>query len=126
MSKEIISTDKAPKAIGPYSQAVRCNDMLYTSGMIPIDPKTGELCTGTIEEQTTLVLENLKALITEADTCFENVIKNTLYIKDMNDFSKINEIYGKYFTSNFPARSCIEVARLPKDVLIEMECIVKY
>ena len=125
MSKEIISTTNAPSAIGPYSQAVKCNNFLYTSGMIPIDPKTGILLEGNIEEQTTLVLSNLKALIEDAGSNMESVIKTTCYIKDMNNFTKMNDIYSTYFTSNFPARSCVEVARLPKDVLIEIECIVK-
>jgi len=125
MSKEIISTKNAPSAIGPYSQAVKFNNLLFTSGMIPIDPKTGNLLVGDIVEQTNLVLKNLKALIEDAGSSMENVLKTTCYIKDMNDFSKMNEIYSKYFTSNFPARSCVEVARLPKDVLIEMDCIVK-
>jgi len=125
MSKKIISTKNAPSAIGPYSQAVKFSNLLFTSGMIPIDPITGKLSIGDIVEQTDLVLKNLKALIEDAGSSMENVLKTTCYINDMNDFSKMNEVYSKYFTSNFPARSCVEVSRLPKDVLIEMDCIVK-
>lgn len=121
--KTIINTPKAPQAIGPYSQAVKVNGMVYTSGIIPIDPATGELVDGTIEEQTDQVLRNLRALLQEAGTGVNQVIKTTVFIKNMDDFSKINEIYAKYFTENYPARSCVEVARLPKDVLIEIEAI---
>ncbi|MBN2852758.1 MAG: RidA family protein [Clostridia bacterium] len=125
MSKEIMSSMNAPGAIGPYSQAVKSNNFLFTSGMIAIDPQTGILSTGDIKEQTTLVLNNLKALIEDCGSTLENVVKTTCFIKDMNDFGKMNEIYAKFFTSSFPARSCVEVARLPKDVLIEIECIAK-
>lgn len=123
MSMEIISTDKAPKAIGPYSQAIKIDGRIYTSGQIPIDPKTGEIVTGDIQTQTIRVLENLKEVLIEAGTSLENVIKTTVFIKDMNDFAKINKIYGEYFTMPYPARSCVEVARLPKDVMIEIEAI---
>lgn len=122
--KNIISTVKAPAAIGPYSQAVEINGFIFTSGIIPINPESGQLVTGTIEEQTEQVMKNLIALICEAGSTKNNVIKTTVFIKNMDDFSKVNEIYAKYFTENFPARSCVEVARLPKDVLIEMEAIV--
>ncbi len=121
--KNIISTDKAPAAIGPYSQAVEVNGMIYTSGMIPIIPATGELVTGTIEEQAKQALSNLKELLMASGSGMEKVVKTTVFIKDMNDFVKINEIYAAYFTENFPARSCVEVARLPKDVLIEIEAV---
>ena len=123
--KEIISTDKAPAAIGPYSQAVCVGNMIYTSGMIPIDPADGTLCTGTIEEQADRALANLKALVEESGSSLDNVIKTTVFIKNMDDFAKVNEVYARYFTSNYPARSCVEVARLPKDVLIEIEAIAK-
>ncbi len=123
--KEIISTDKAPAAIGPYSQAVCVGNMIYTSGMIPIDPADGTLCTGTIEEQADRALANLKALVEESGSSLDNVIKTTVFIKNMDDFTKVNEVYARYFTSNYPARSCVEVARLPKDVLIEIEAIAK-
>ena len=121
--KEIISTDKAPAAIGPYSQAICVGDMIYTSGMIPINPTDGTLCTGTIEEQADRAISNLKALIEESGSSLDKVVKTTVFIKNMDDFAKVNEVYARYFTSNYPARSCVEVARLPKDVLIEIEAI---
>jgi 2-iminobutanoate/2-iminopropanoate deaminase len=121
--KKIISTDKAPQAIGPYSQAVEVNGMIYTSGMIPINPADGTLVTGTVEEQAEQALKNLKALIEESGSSMDKVVKTTVFIKDMNDFAKINEVYAKYFTDSYPSRSCVEVARLPKDVLIEIEAI---
>ncbi|WP_310601955.1 RidA family protein [Anaerosporobacter sp.] len=121
--KTIISTDKAPQAIGPYSQAVEVNGMIYTSGMIPINPVDGTLVTGPVEEQAEQALKNLKILIEESGSTMDKVIKTTVFIKDMNDFVKINEVYARYFTENCPARSCVEVARLPKDVLIEIEAI---
>lgn len=121
--KKIISTDKAPAAIGPYSQAIEINGMIFTSGVIPINPATNELVTGPIEEQAEQAIGNLAALLKEAGSSVDKVIKTTVFIKDMNDFAKINEVYSKYFTTDFPARSCVEVARLPKDVLIEIEAI---
>lgn len=121
--KTIISTDKAPQAIGPYSQAVEVNGIIYTSGMIPINPADGTLITGSVEEQAEQALKNLKALVEESGSSMEQVIKTTVFIKDMNDFAKINEVYARYFTDNYPSRSCVEVARLPKDVLIEIEAI---
>lgn len=123
MNKTIISTDKAPKAIGPYSQAIEVNGMIYTSGVIPIDPATNELVTGDIKVQADQAIGNLVALLEAAGSGAEQVVKTTVFIKDMNDFAAINEIYAKYFTTDFPARSCVEVARLPKDVLIEIEAI---
>jgi len=124
MTKTIISTNEAPAAIGPYSQAVCVGDMIYTSGMIPINPADGTLVTGTIEEQADRALSNLKALIEASGSSMDKVIKTTVFIKNMDDFAKVNEVYAKYFTDNYPARSCVEVARLPKDVLIEIEAIV--
>ncbi len=121
--KTIIQTPKAPAAIGPYSQAVVVGDMIYTSGMIPIIPETGELCTGDIREQARQAIGNLVALLTEAGSDADHVIKTTVFIKDMNDFAAVNEVYSTFFTKDCPARSCVEVARLPKDVLIEIECI---
>ncbi len=121
--KKIINTEKAPAAIGPYSQAIEVNNMVYTSGVIPIDPTTNTLVTGPIEEQAEQALKNLANLLEAAGTSTDNVIKTVVFIKDMNDFAKINEVYAKYFTKDFPARSCVEVARLPKDVLIEIEAI---
>jgi 2-iminobutanoate/2-iminopropanoate deaminase len=121
--KEIISTAKAPAAIGPYSQAVKLGNMIYTSGMIPLVPETMQIVEGGVRQQTKQVLENLKMLLESAGSSLENVIKTTVFIKDMNEFPKINEIYAEYFKSNQPARSCVEVARLPKDVLVEIEVI---
>ena len=123
--KEIIATEKAPAAIGQYSQAVKVGNLLFTSGMIPIDPATNTLVEGGIEVQAERALENVKALLEASGTSLDKVVKTVVFIKDMNDFAKVNEIYAKYFTENFPARSCVEVARLPKDVLIEMEAIAE-
>lgn len=123
--KKIISTPKAPAAIGPYSQAIEVNGLLFTSGVIPIVPSTGELVEGDIEVQAEQAIGNLAALIEAAGAKIENTIKTTVFIKNMDDFTKVNEIYAKYFTTDFPARSCVEVARLPKDVLIEIEAIVE-
>lgn len=122
--KKIISTEKAPAAIGPYSQAVEANGFLFTSGVIPIIPATGELVQGGIEEQAEQAIGNLTALIEAADCSVENTVKTVVFIKDMNDFARVNEIYSRYFKKDCPARSCVEVARLPKDVLIEIEAVV--
>lgn len=121
--KEIISTKKAPAAIGPYSQAVVVGDMIYTSGMIPIIPETGELEAGDITAQARQAISNLIALLEEAGSDAHSVVKTTVFIKDMNDFAKVNEVYATFFTDQYPARSCVEVARLPKDVLIEIEAV---
>lgn len=123
--KQIVSTEKAPAAIGQYSQAVKVGGLLFTSGMIPIDPATNTIVEGGIEVQAERVLENVKALVEESGTSLDKVVKTVVFIKDMNDFAKVNEIYAKYFTDNYPARSCVEVARLPKDVLMEMEVIAE-
>ena len=126
MSRTIVQTDKAPAPIGPYSQAVITGNLVFTSGQIPIDPATGQLNTGTIEEQTRLVMENLNAVLTAADTTFKNVVKSTLFLADMNDFPTVNTIYGSYFDeTSAPARSTVQVARLPKDVKIEIEVIAQ-
>ena len=121
--KTIISTPKAPAAIGPYSQAVLVNGMLFTSGVIPIDPETNTLVEGDVTVQARQAIGNLKNLIEASGSSMDKVGKTTVFIKDMNDFGKINDIYKDFFTSDFPARSCVEVARLPKDVLIEIEAI---
>lgn len=121
--KTIISTTKAPAAIGPYSQAVLVNGMLFTSGVIPIDPETNMLVQGDVEVQARQAIGNLKNLIEASGSAMDKVVKTTVFIKNMNDFGKINDIYKEFFTSDFPARSCVEVARLPKDVLIEIEAI---
>lgn len=123
MKKEIIATDKAPAAIGPYSQAVKAGDMIFTSGMIPIDPATNTLVEGGIEVQAKQAISNLKALLEAAGSSMDKVVKTVVFIKNMDDFGKVNEIYSGFFIENCPARSCVEVARLPKDVLIEIEAI---
>jgi 2-iminobutanoate/2-iminopropanoate deaminase len=127
MKKIILSSKNAPKAIGPYSQGVRVGDFIFCSGMIPIDPISGEI-PSTIEEQTNLAIKNIQKFLEDNASSLKYIVKTTLFIKDMNSFSKINEIYGGYFTENQPARSTVEVSRLPKDVLIEIECIavIKY
>lgn len=121
--KNVIVTDKAPGAIGPYSQAIEVNGMVYTSGVIPVNPQSGEIPAG-IEAQAEQALSNLKNLVEAAGADLTKVVKTTVFIKDMNDFGKINEIYAGYFEAPFPARSCVEVARLPKDVLLEIEAVV--
>ncbi len=121
--KKIIRTSNAPQAIGPYSQAIEFNGMIFTSGMIPINPEDGSLVTGTIEVQAEQVFKNVKNLLEASGSNLDQVIKTTVFIKNMNDFAKVNDIYATYFTKDFPARSCVEVARLPKDVLIEVEAI---
>lgn len=121
---EIIATNNAPGAIGPYSQAVKtAGGMLFVSGQIPLVPATGAVVEGGIEAQTTQVLDNLKAIVTAAGYGLADVVKTTVYITDMGNFGKVNEIYGKYFTENCPARVCVEVSKLPKDVLVEIDVI---
>jgi len=121
--KKIISTTAAPAAIGPYSQAVQIGNMLYTSGQIPLNPQTMEIETDDVAAQTKQVMENIKAVLTAGEARLENVIKCTIFLADMNDFAIVNEVYGAYFTQNPPARSCVEVSRLPRDVKVEIECI---
>lgn len=122
MKKEI-KTEKAPKAIGPYSQAIEANGFVFASGQIAIDPSSGELSTGNIEEQTRLVLNNLKAVLEAAGTSFDKVVKCTVFLQDMNDFSRMNTVYGEFFKPPYPARAAVQVARLPKDVKVEIEAI---
>jgi 2-iminobutanoate/2-iminopropanoate deaminase len=124
VEKEVIFTDKAPEAIGPYSQAIKIGDFLFTSGQIPIDPNTGTIITGDIQRETIQVLENLKAIVEEAGATLDQVVKTTIFIKDMNQFTLINEAYARFFPDRPPARSCVEVARLPRDVNVEIEAIV--
>ncbi len=124
MDLKIIFTENAPAAVGPYSQAVKAGNLLFVSGQIPINPATGELVTGSIEDETRQCLENAKAILEEAGTNFNKVIKATVFIKDMDQFGRINEVYGEYFIEHKPARACVEVARLPKDVNVEIEMIV--
>ena len=119
-----IKTNNAPAAIGPYSQAVTVGNLLFTSGQIPIDPATGNI-PESVEEQAHQAFTNVKNLIEAAGSSIDNVVKTTVFIKNMEDFAKINEIYATYFTEPYPARSCVEVARLPKDVLLEVETIVE-
>ncbi|MCD8916411.1 RidA family protein [Staphylococcus simulans] len=119
-----IHTNKAPEALGPYSHAVVVNDMVYTSGQIPLN-EFNELVSDEVSVQTRQVLENLKAVLQEAGADIDSVIKATIFIKDMNDFQEINEVYGQYFNAHKPARSCVEVARLPKDVKVEIEVIAQ-
>ncbi len=123
MERQIISTTEAPSAIGPYSQAVQAGGMLFVSGQIPIDPASGELVQGGIEAETRQVLNNLKAILEAAGSSLEKVVKATLFIADMNQFGTINAIYAEYFQTDPPARACVEVARLPKDVQIEIEAV---
>lgn len=121
--KKIISTDHAPKAIGPYAQAVLANGFAFLSGQIPLDPTTNQLVDGDIQVQTTRVLDNLKAVLEACGSSLEKVVKTTVYIKDMGEFAKMNEIYGRYFAENPPARATIEAARLPRDVRVEIDCV---
>ena len=121
--KQIIHTNNAPQAIGPYSQAVMANGTLYVSGQIPVVPATGAIVSDKVEDQTRQVMENVKAVVEAAGLTLDNVVKTTVFIKNMDDFAVINGIYSEYFKENCPARACVEVARLPKDVLIEMEAI---
>jgi 2-iminobutanoate/2-iminopropanoate deaminase len=122
--KDIISTEKAPKAIGPYSQAVRANGFLFTAGQVALDPATGNVVEGDVAAQTTRVMENLKAIVEAAGSRLEHAVKATVYLKDMGDFSAMNEVYGKYFSRNPPARSTVEVSRLPKDVRVEIDLVL--
>jgi 2-iminobutanoate/2-iminopropanoate deaminase len=121
--KTIVSTERAPKAIGPYSQAVVSNGWAFLSGQIPLDPSTNQIITGDIAAQTERVLENLKSVLEAAGSSLERVVKTTVYLKDMGEFAKMNEVYGRYFASNAPARATVEAARLPRDVSVEIDCI---
>ncbi len=121
--RTVISTDTAPGAIGPYSQAIVAGEFVFCSGQIPLDPGSGELITGAIEEQTRRVLDNLRAVLTAAGTSLDRVVKTTIFLADMNDFATVNAIYGEYFQHEPPARSTVQVARLPRDVRVEIEAI---
>lgn len=123
--KTVIATDKAPAAIGPYSQGIRAGALVFTSGQLPIDPATGAF-PETIEAQTKQSLENCKAILTAAGLTMENVVKTTVFLKDMNDFAAMNGVYATFFPSNPPARSAVEVARLPKDARVEIECVAAF
>ena len=121
--KKVISTPNAPAAIGPYSQAIEVNGMLFISGQIPIDPATGEIVEGGISEQTTQSFKNIKAILTEAGYTFDNVVKTTVFLSDMADFAAMNAVYSQNFNGDFPARSAVAVKTLPKNVLVEVETI---
>ena len=123
MKKKVIQTEKAPKAIGPYSQAIQVGNFLFLSGQIPLDPKTGELVKGDIRKQTQQVLENIKGVLESQKLGMENVVKVTIFLKDIGNFNQVNEVYATYFPSSPPARSTVEVAKLPRDTDIEIEAL---
>jgi len=126
MNKHIISTNRAPAPVGPYQQAIRTGGLVFTAGQIPIDPKTGQVVTGGIEEQTRCVMDNLKAILEAAGTSLDRVVKTTVFLRDMNDFPAMNKVYALYFQTDIaPARSTVQVARLPKDVAVEIEAIAE-
>jgi 2-iminobutanoate/2-iminopropanoate deaminase len=121
--RDIVLTDRGPKPIGPYSQAVRVNGFLFVSGQVALDPKTGEMTAGDISQQSERVLENVKGIVEAAGSKLAHVVKTTVFLKNMNDFAAMNEVYARFFTAAPPARSTVEVARLPKDALVEIEVI---
>ena len=123
MKKRVIQTDQAPAAIGPYSQAVRVGDFLYTSGQIALDPQSGEFLSGEIEQETERTIENISAILTAGELSLDNVIKTTVYLTDLSHFTRMNHIYEKYFSGNKPARACVQVAALPKGAKVEIEAI---
>ncbi len=123
MQKKIISTKNAPQAIGPYSQAVQYNNLLFVSGQIPIEPKTGQIMAGSIKEQTNKVLENLKNILIASDSSLNNVLRTTIYLTNLEDYSTVNEIYTLFFSESQPARSTVQVSRLPMDAQIEIDAI---
>jgi 2-iminobutanoate/2-iminopropanoate deaminase len=121
--KEIVSTENAPGAIGPYSQAIKAGGMVFCSGQIPIDPATGEFVSDVVSEQTEQVLKNLSEVLNAAGTSLDGVVKTTVFLADMNDFAEMNEVYGRYFSDNKPARATVQAARLPRDAKVEIDCI---
>ena len=123
LMKEIVSTTNAPGAIGPYSQAIKAGGMVFCSGQIPIDPATGEFVSDVVSEQTEQVLKNLSEVLKAAGTSLDGVVKTTVFLADMNDFAEMNEVYGRYFSDNKPARATVQAARLPRDAKVEIECI---
>jgi 2-iminobutanoate/2-iminopropanoate deaminase len=123
MKNETISTEKAPGAIGPYSQAIKTGNMIFCSGQIPIDPATGEFVSQRVAEQTEQVLKNLNAVLEAAGTDLNSVIKTTVFLADMNDFAEMNEVYARFFSENKPARATVQAARLPRDAKVEIDCI---
>jgi 2-iminobutanoate/2-iminopropanoate deaminase len=123
VTRDAVSTDDAPKAIGPYSQAIRAGSLLFLSGQIPIDPASGQMVEGDIAQQTHRIFKNLGAILQAAGATFDNVVRTTVYLADMNDFTAMNEVYGTYFSSPAPARATIQAARLPKDARVEIDLI---
>mgnify|MGYP000012131153 CR=1 FL=1 len=124
MTKRVLATEKAPAALGPYSQGIAASgEMIFVSGQIPIDPSTGAVVEGDISVQTKQCMDNIAAILAEAGATVEDIVKTTIFLKDMNDFATVNEAYGKYFEKDAPARGCVEVARLPKDMQVEIEAI---
>jgi 2-iminobutanoate/2-iminopropanoate deaminase len=121
--RDVVLTDRGPKPIGPYSQAIRANGLLFISGQVALDPKTGEMTEADIRKQTERVLENVRGIVEAAGSKMTHVLKTTVFLKDMNDFGTMNEVYAGYFTSTPPARSTVQVSRLPKDALVEIEVI---
>ena len=123
MQKNIISTDKAPQAIGPYSQAVQFNNLLFISGQIPLEPKSGEIVKGNIKKKTKQILDNLNAILTASGSSLDNVLRTTIFLTNLNDYAEVNEIYAEFFEKSMPARSTVQVSRLPMDVPIEIDAI---
>lgn len=123
MSINVISTEKAPGAVGPYSQAIKAGDFLFASGQIPLDPVKGRIVAGGVKEQTEQSLKNVGAILAAVGLTFDDVVKTTVYITNMNFFGTVNEVYGKYFQKTLPARSCVEISKLPKDALVEVEIV---
>ena len=126
MTKRAISSDSAPKAIGPYSPAIRAGQLLFVSGQVPLDPATGQMVAGGIAEQTRRVLDNLGAVLSAGGRSFADVVRTTIFLADMDDFAAVNEIYGQYFSEPYPARATVQVARLPKDARVEIDVIASY
>ncbi len=126
MSKKVISVDNCPKAVGPYSQAVEVGNFIFVSGNLPIDPKTEQIVGTNAKDQTKQVMENIKTLLAAKKLSMDKIVKTTIFLQNMDDFSVVNEVYASYFTKDYPARSTVEVARLPKSALVEIECIVTY
>ena len=124
--KTVVNTNGAPQAIGPYSQAIKANGFLFVSGQIPLDPVTGQIVYGGVEAQTYQVLNNLKAILVHEGLSFDNVVKASVFLKDLGDFETVNKVYGQYFASEPPARACVQVAKLPRDVSVEIEVIAVY
>jgi 2-iminobutanoate/2-iminopropanoate deaminase len=124
--KQALSTDRAPKAIGPYSQAIRVGELLFLSGQVPLDPSTGQMVEGDVAVQTRRVMDNLSAVLESAGLSFAHVARTTIYLADMNDFATVNEVYGSYFAEPYPARATVQVARLPKDARVEIDAIAAF